>query len=98
MSLVVLISLSVTLSLLLFGGTRDRALGMMLNVKELYNSLLKQVTVGILTLVTLRASRLTDSGTVGGATLETVLLFLCPSTGKKWGNFDTLMVEIIALL
>jgi amino acid permease len=103
------IAVSITASYpLLFCGTRDGMLDMF-KMKERSNGLLNKVTVGILALVTLMASRLTDLGLVaslGGATFGTALVFLYPclmfikhqaKKGEK-GNFETLMAKIIAVL
>jgi amino acid permease len=103
------IAISITASYpLLFVGTRDGFLDLF-KIKERPNGLLNQVTLGILAVVTLMASKLTDLGlvaAVGGATFGTALVFIYPcimflknqaKNGEK-PNLETLVTKIIAIV
>ena len=105
------IAVSITASYpLLFVGNRDGLFDLFkIKDKERTNSLVNKVTIGILAVVTLLASRLTDLGLVaslGGATFGTALVFIYPclmllkhqaKKGEK-GNMETLFAKLIAAL
>jgi hypothetical protein len=66
---------------LIFVGTRDGILDLF-KVKERNTGLLNKVTIGLMAVVTLMASKLTDLGfvaSVGGATFGTALVFVYPT-------------------
>jgi amino acid permease len=103
------IAVSITASYpLLFVGSRDGLLDLF-KVKERTNGLINKVTLAILAIVTLLASKLTDLGLVaslGGATFGTALVFIYPclmllkhqaKKGEK-GNTETLLAKLIAAL
>lgn len=75
------VAVSITCSYpLIFVGTRDGLLDLF-RVKKRDDGMLNKVTLGILALVTVLASRLTDLGlvaSVGGATFGTALVFVYP--------------------
>lgn len=76
------VAVSITFSYpLIFVGCRDGFLDL-LGMKNRPNGLLNQVTLGILAVVTIMASQLTDLGlvaAVGGATFGTALVFVYPA-------------------
>jgi amino acid permease len=93
---------------LLFAGTRDGILDLFkIKQEKRDNALFNKVTVAILAVVTLVASKLTDLGlvaSVGGATFGTALVFIYPAVmflktqeGKK-ATVETTICKIIALL
>jgi amino acid permease len=93
---------------LLFAGTRDGLLDLFkIKQEKRDNAVFNKVTVAILAVVTLVASKLTDLGlvaSVGGATFGTALVFIYPAVmflktqkGKK-ATVETTIVKIIALL
>jgi amino acid permease len=76
------IAISITCSYpLIFVGARDGLLDLF-RVKNRNDKLLNQITFGLLGIITLAASRLTDLGlvaSVGGATFGTALVFIYPT-------------------
>lgn len=104
----VAVGLSVTGSYpLLFDGTRDGLLDLFKVPKEKRtNSLFNKVTIGVLAMTTIVASRLTDLGlvaSVGGATFGTALVFIYPAImfiksqkGKK--TKETTLAKVVAVL
>lgn len=77
------VALSITFSYpLIFVGCRDGLLDLLGFGKKRDDGLLNKATIGILGVVTLMASRLTDLGlvaAVGGATFGTALVFVYPA-------------------
>jgi amino acid permease len=102
------VALSVTGSYpLLFDGTRDGLLDLFKVPQEKRtNSLFNKITLGVLAMTTVVASKLTDLGLVaslGGATFGTALVFIYPTImfiksqgGKK--TKETTLAKIIAVL
>lgn len=102
------VALSVTGSYpLLFDGTRDGLLDLFKVPQEKRtNSLFNKITLGVLAMTTVVASKLTDLGlvaSVGGATFGTALVFIYPTImfiksqgGKK--TKETTLAKIIAVL
>jgi amino acid permease len=103
------VALSVTGSYpLLFDGTRDGLMDLFKVTKEKRNnSLFNKITVGVLALTTVVASKMTDLGlvaSVGGATFGTALVFIYPTImfiksqqGKPKTN-ETTFAKVIAVL
>jgi Transmembrane amino acid transporter protein len=75
------VALSITFSYpLIFVGCRDGVLDLF-NIKDRNNTVLNQITVSILGIITIMASQLTDLGlvaSIGGATFGTALVFVYP--------------------
>jgi len=104
----VAVGLSVTGSYpLLFDGARDGFLDLFKVPKEKRtNSLFNKVTIGILAVTTLVASKLTDLGlvaSVGGATFGTALVFIYPTimfikSQKGKNNKETTLAKVLAVL
>jgi amino acid permease len=105
----VAVVLSVTGSYpLLFDGTRDGLMDLFKVTKEKRtNSLFNKITVGVLALTTVVASKLTDLGlvaSVGGATFGTALVFIYPtimfiqSQRGKPKTRETTLAKFIAVL
>jgi amino acid permease len=103
------VALSVTGSYpLLFDGTRDGLMDLFKVSKEKRsNSLFNKITIGVLALTTVVASKLTDLGlvaSVGGATFGTALVFIYPtimfikSQQGKPKTKETTLAKVIAVL
>lgn len=103
------VTLSVTGSYpLLFDGTRDGLMDLFKVAKEKRNnSLFNKITVGVLALTTVVASKMTDLGlvaSVGGATFGTALVFIYPaimfikSQQGKPKSKETTLAKVIAVL
>lgn len=103
------VALSVTGSYpLLFDGTRDGLMDLFRVTKEKRsNSLFNKITVAVLALTTVVASKLTDLGlvaSVGGATFGTALVFIYPtimfikSQQGKPKTKETTLAKVIAVL
>jgi amino acid permease len=104
----VAVGLSVTGSYpLLFDGTRDGLLDLFKVPKEKRsNDLFNKITIGVLALTTIVASKLTDLGlvaSVGGATFGTALVFIYPTimflksqNGKK--TKETTLAKVVCVL
>ena len=104
----VAVGLSVTGSYpLLFDGTRDGLLDLFKVPKEKRsNDLFNKLTIGVLAITTIVASKLTDLGlvaSVGGATFGTALVFIYPTimflksqNGKK--TKETTLAKVVCVL
>lgn len=93
---------------LIFVGTRDGILDLF-KVKERSTGTLNKVTIGLMGLVTLMASKLTDLGlvaSVGGATFGTALVFVYPTImflrlakkNGKLGGAESKLAGLIAIM
>jgi sodium-coupled neutral amino acid transporter 11 len=93
---------------LIFVGTRDGILDLF-KVKERSTGTLNKVTIGLMGVVTLMASKLTDLGlvaSVGGATFGTALVFVYPTImflrqakkNGKLGSGESKLAGLIAIM
>lgn len=106
------VAVSITCSYpLLFVGTRDGVLDLFkVSAEKRSSAMLNKITVGIMAVVTLMASKLTDLGlvaSVGGATFGTALVFVYPvimfrrmlkDRGDLKGNKEGTLASAIAIL
>lgn len=102
------VAISITFSYpLIFAGTRDGLLDFFKVAQpNRDNALLNKMTIGILAVVTIMASQLTDLGlvaSVGGATFGTALVFIYPAimfikTQKGENTMETTICKAIAIL
>lgn len=104
------VAISITFSYpLIFVGCRDGLLDMFSVKDRSNNGRLNQITLAILGLITIMASRLTDLGlvaAVGGATFGTALVFVYPAImfiksqkGKKTAeNIPAFVIGVLGLV
>ena len=102
------VAVSITCSYpLIFTGTRDGLLDLFkVSQAKRDSSLLNKVTIGIVALVTVMASQLTDLGlvaSVGGATFGTALVFVYPAimflkSQKGKSTKETTLAKVIGIL
>jgi amino acid permease len=102
----VAVAVSITCSYpLIFVGTRDGLLDMFkVPLSKRPDGLLNKITLGVLGLVTIMASQLTDLGavaSVGGATFGTALVFVYPTImflkQQKKPTSETILCRVIAV-
>lgn len=102
------VAISITFSYpLIFVGTRD-SLFDLLGTKKRTEGFLNKMTFGILAIVTLLASRLTDLGlvaAVGGATFGTALVYVYPTimfmksqTGRTAETFASAAIGCVGVI